>query len=475
MISFFRIFDPVRIIALLLLFLLIKIPMMVKGVPMLSAELSWLLIGEKMASGSVLYKDIWFQIEPFAGGMYYFADLLFGKSLTSYHVINIILIFGQAVFLNAILNNNNTYNEKSSVPSVLYILFSSIFFDFKALSPALLGMTFIIAAFNFILVQLKSKAKIELILLVGTLTGIATLFYLSYLFFFVAVIIIMLLHLFPPVKMYFTLLAGFLIPYLLILCYYFLIDGLDGLYLHLIAPFFSTVNIRYITLWETLALGLPMIILSTISIIYLQNTKYINYQFQTIKVTLIWSVFAGASLFFVKNIEPYHLLLILPQAVILSTHFFLVVKNWWIREVTFVLVAALLIGINYYTLYGKNKDKLVDYKPMVIESTGKYSNYKNKRVLVLGNNIEPYLDNKMATPYLSWSQSSRELLNLDDYHHLSQIYQRFVQDIPEVIIDEEKLLDKLFYRLPVLKKKYYLSDSTGIYILKSNSVASQEE
>ena len=104
--------------------------MLVKGIPLLTPELSWMLVGERMAEGGVLYKDIWYQLEPFSAGFYCFIDYIFGKSQLSYQIINIILIFIQALVFNLITNFNNIYNDRSCIPGLIYLLFGSLFFYF---------------------------------------------------------------------------------------------------------------------------------------------------------------------------------------------------------------------------------------------------------------------------------------------------------------------------------------------------------
>ena len=164
MIRFFKAFDPLRIIVLLLVLLLLRLPMMISGTPLLVPELDWLVIGERMNDGFGLYRDIWDTIEPLSAGVYFMLDKLFGKSQLSYQIVALILLYLQALLFNLVININNLFNERTLVPGLLYVLFASLFFDFLTLSPVLMGLPFLILALHFIFIQMRSGTDDESIL-----------------------------------------------------------------------------------------------------------------------------------------------------------------------------------------------------------------------------------------------------------------------------------------------------------------------
>ena len=75
-------------------------------------------------------------------------------------------------------------------------------------------------------------------------------------------------------------------------------------------------------------------------------------------------------------------------------------------------------------------------------------------MLILGKEIEGYLDNRLATPFLNWELSANTFEQPDRYKNIININRYFERDTPEVIIDSNTLMPKVFERLPQWSKKY---------------------
>ncbi len=85
MISFFRLNDPYRIIGIFILLLLIRLPALLGFVPLLQPELGWMLLGESLAEGRILYEGVWDNTGPFSAAVYWFMNLLFGRSQLAFY------------------------------------------------------------------------------------------------------------------------------------------------------------------------------------------------------------------------------------------------------------------------------------------------------------------------------------------------------------------------------------------------------
>jgi hypothetical protein len=70
----------------------------------------------------------------------------------------------------------------------------------------------------------------------------------------------------------------------------------------------------------------------------------------------------------------------------------------------------------------------------------------------------------MATGYLSWSLAKKDFENPNNYLSLSNIYNNFKKDMPEVIIDRENVIPAIFKNMPELRAKYKTAEK-GIYVL----------
>ncbi|MDQ3290781.1 MAG: hypothetical protein M3Q05_05760, partial [Bacteroidota bacterium] len=100
MIRYFRSLLLSRLLSLVLLFLAIRIPLLVWGVPLTLPELKSMVLGERMANGYLLYRDIFDNEAPLAAGVFWLIDLLAGRSLVVYRILPMILLFLQAIRLN---------------------------------------------------------------------------------------------------------------------------------------------------------------------------------------------------------------------------------------------------------------------------------------------------------------------------------------------------------------------------------------
>jgi uracil DNA glycosylase len=89
--------------------------------------------------------------------------------------------------------------------------------------------------------------------------------------------------------------------------------------------------------------------------------------------------------------------------------------------------------------------------------------YQGKRIFVTGQHIDAYKTNSMATGYLSWSLAKADFENPDNYMSLSNIYNNFKKDMPDVIIDSENVIPNIFKNIPELAVKYN-NTKKGIYV-----------
>jgi hypothetical protein len=116
----------------------------------------------------------------------------------------------------------------------------------------------------------------------------------------------------------------------------------------------------------------------------------------------------------------------------------------------------LLIGtvlISYYSWNGVVQS--VDYRSLKVEKQNDQT-LTGKRLLVLEDNISYFLDNEMATPFLSWELSKPIFADADYYHNVILVSAGFNHDSPECIIDPHGYMKPFFERIPSLKQKYKL-------------------
>jgi hypothetical protein len=125
------------------------------------------------------------------------------------------------------------------------------------------------------------------------------------------------------------------------------------------------------------------------------------------------------------------------------------------------------IGITApYFLIKYNIIDAVSYDRLFVNTTPTVE-VKEKRVVILGEDTDGYFYNRLATPFLNWELSADIFRESDRYENIIMINEYFERDAPEIIIDSEGVMPKIFDRIPLLKKKYKRTPE-GNYTLISN-------
>ncbi|MCH8318274.1 MAG: hypothetical protein IIA88_07225, partial [Bacteroidetes bacterium] len=353
MISYFRINDPFRIVGLLILLALIRIPMMVIGTPLTIPELHWMLIGERMGNGYLIYRDIWDSIAPLSAVCYWLIDILFGKSVIAFQVISAFIVLFQSVIFNRTMRLNDVYLERTYVPGLIYIAVSSIFFDFFTLSPVLLGVTFLIIPLRILFQLIREDRSDESILKLGFYTGIAALFHFPLFIFILLAIFCLLLFTGIGLRSYLLLLFGFLLPVCLVTTFFFWFDAAGEFYRMFIGSFFSLQKIYFLSYKGVLILlAAPAVMLLFALFKVLTSRKFQNYQVKCRKIMFFWLILATAVCYFSIFNAPFQIIIFIPAVAFFGAHYFLLIKRRWITELTFFAFFLTVLVINYRTLKG---------------------------------------------------------------------------------------------------------------------------
>ena len=194
MLSFFRVNDPFRLIGVgIYLLVLTLVYLLFNPFPVTSAQLTWLILGERVGDGFLLYKDIIDDTGPLAAGFFMLMDLIFGRSLLAYELVGRILIIFQILYWNSILIKFRAFDENTYLPAIVMAALFHFSFDMLSLSPALLASCFLILALGQLFSQtVLQKEGSESTLLIGLYAGIATGFQPNYLYFFLTSFLLVL-------------------------------------------------------------------------------------------------------------------------------------------------------------------------------------------------------------------------------------------------------------------------------------------
>ena len=123
MISYFKRVLLSRLLVLVLLFLAIRIPLILLGIPVTLPELKYMVLGERLSEGFVLYRDVYDTTAPLSAVIFWLLDVIFGRNILVYRSLAALLLFLQGMRLNATFNSHALLPEKTYLPALLYILF----------------------------------------------------------------------------------------------------------------------------------------------------------------------------------------------------------------------------------------------------------------------------------------------------------------------------------------------------------------
>ena len=449
MIRYFQSLLLSRLLTLLLLFLAIRVPLLSWGVPLTLSELKSMVLGERMADGFLLYRDIFDTEAPLAAGVFWLIDLLAGRSVLVYRLLPILLLFIQAMRLNSIFNRYNVLADRTFLPALLYLVSGSIFFELDTLTPLLLGMTFIIFSLHYLISFSKEGENNRQLFKAGFILGLGAISYLPLLLFLVVALFAIILFASGTVRSSLLLICGFIFPYSVLMTYYLYTGSLTNfLEFHLLPSWNFQIDFLLPPLAVLKILALPLAFLIITVGFSLVHTPGLNYQGKIIQLMLIWLVVAVFIAIVGKKISTETLLLFLPVIAYFGSWFFLQIRKALVREILFLAFLGITLIFRYSTFLGIAPFLQINIADILVNPDPKYTFARQKSFLVLNRDINYFLHNKLATPYLNWEIARKDFSQLNTYQAVFQIYQNIATDYPDYIVAEPKLMLDLQYKIP---------------------------
>ncbi|AFM04829.1 hypothetical protein Fleli_2463 [Bernardetia litoralis DSM 6794] len=465
MLQFFRTYDPFRLLTVLFLLLALRLPLLLDvfflDIPLLSPILDFMLVGERVADGNAIYKEVFAGIAPFSAWFYAGLDMLFGRSAFGYALVGTGLLFIQAIIFNTLLLRRDFLLDRGYVPAMLYVFFGSISFDYFNVSPVLLSLTFLLLVLREIF-TLTENTHDQTLFTIGFYLGIATLFHLPSSIFLFWVSVGLGVFRSTSFRQHLLVLFGFGFPILLLSLYFFWNDS----FIDFVVQFISSVSTSprfYLSIQDfILILASPLLFLVLAILNMFSGRSLTNYQSYCRQMMIFWLLASTFSLLFCKYWLPFQFALFLPPVAFFGTYYLFSIQRKWISELLFL---SILSGIGLQ-LWATRTEIFypIDYTKAIIKKPSNF-NLKNEKIWVFGENHSYYIDNKPVTPYLDWKLTQNRIEELDNYQALLLFYNQIEKEKPQFIIDKEKQLPPLFERIPLLSKKYTTKDSL-IYELK---------
>ncbi len=468
MLGFFRINDPYRLAVILIFLILAALPIWLQPEMFTQPELHWMVVGERISGGALLYVDLWDETGPLAAIVYGFTDFLFGRSVSGYRILGVALIFFQAAYFNISLLRNKILTENNYVPALVYALLGMMIFNEATLSPAVMGMTFIIPAVDNLFFHLQSRIKSDTPLgNIGILTGFATLFYLPYIYFMLIWFVALLLYSATVSRRYLLMFYGFFFVLFILWVYYVWKGEADKLFIDYFFSLFKNANVYYLPVTGILIiLAFPIVVFIVNLLMVYNQPGYTNYQSRVQSFFLLTLVVLIPVWLIYSDHSGNNLILFIPGMSFFISQGFVLFRKRWKRESFFILFFFWVLAFDYAAFYDlsglRGKTGL---SAVMIREINCPVPLEGKSVLVVGDNINYYAHSKQATPYLEWRLARMQLEQLQYYDNVVDIYKNFLNDMPEVIIDLEGIMQNVFEKIPLLQQKYLLADEQGIYVI----------
>ncbi|MCC5927721.1 MAG: hypothetical protein JJU28_00615 [Cyclobacteriaceae bacterium] len=458
MLNYFRINDPYRLVIILILVVLLRLPLFLTPDIITYSELKWMVLGQKVAEGGLIYFDIIDDTAPLAAWVYGIIHFIFGRSIQAYSVLAVLLFIVQAGYLNLFLLRFKAYNENNFVPALMYAILGFMAFDIISLSPELMGMTFVLFSVKNLFSHLEARFKSDVYIInAGLNLGVASLFYLPYLIFLPAILLSMLFYTGTVQRRYMLFFYTVSFPFLLLYIYYYWQGYTESLMICFFQSLFRFDYLKPLNFQTLLVLITVPTFVGGISIMRaLQAPSYTNFQSRLQGVMLIMLVFSSIGWLLWSNKSGSSLVFFVPMLAFFTAHSILIYRKVLYQELYFTIYILSILFVFYASRFEKfGIEKITDFDKLILDTSGaEFGNLQDNSVLVLGTDLRPLYHGKHVTPYLNWIISSRKFSRLDYYDNLTSIYNNLMAESPDYILDYEDLMPELMHHMPLLSTLY---------------------
>lgn len=452
MLRFFRFNDPYRLLFVFAIVLVLGIKTELEFPTITTPELKGILVGEMLADGKRLYTEVWDSMPPLTAYAQYAFDFLFNRATWPRHLISWLIIFFQAAFFGILLINNRAFNESNYLPSLLFSVLAFFSFDTVSFTREILGSTLLLLAINNLLKEIEFKRqRDETMHNLGLYLGLASLCVFSYLIFFGGAILLLFLFTRVEPRRLLLFLVGFMLPHALLNTWYFWNGELTHLWTNFYAANAEWNSVALISakslLWLT---ALPLLFFLFSLFMMRRDARLTKYQSQIFQVMFFWLIFGLLEVFLSRHRTPQALLVCVPPIVYFINHYLLLINRKWIAE---TMLWIFVIGvISVASLSVRDKWLPVDYSKLTL---AEYSSaYSDRRIMVLTEDLSPFLKNKPAGIFLEWNLAKPVFDDPQYYQHVVAVAQAFQKDPPDLILDPHQKLAAFMPFLPEIQREY---------------------
>ncbi|WP_258103017.1 hypothetical protein [Marinoscillum sp. MHG1-6] len=447
MIKFFRKNDPYRLIWIFLILVAIRLIWTIPGMPMSLQTLKFLLLGERLGDGWIMYKETFDYTAPLSAMIYKWLNVIFGAGYWVHVVFSSFLVIIQAGILNSILLKNKVYDENGYLPAFLYVILMSSCTDFFVLSPELMSLTFIILSLNQIFRRIDNIATDELFLYAGIYIGLATAFYLPAIIYFIIFLFSLVIFTSAILRRLLLFVYGFAMIFLIIAAYYFWFGAIDDFWSSFVVAGFNKPKDFLLSYGELLEFSYVLLAVLVLSLTVFVTSRFTNFQVNVMRVMMLFLIAAGASLLISREITGSSLVFFIAPMAYFLAYYLMGLRRWIFKLVIPTLILFSLLAYPYYLLQGSDQEYFVETQE--IDQPG-----EPVRLMILGEDLTRYEGSKISGPFIDGYIGQQRLEGLDYYQQASQLYDVLSRSNAEMIIDEWNKIPLIFERFPDLEEQY---------------------
>lgn len=464
LVNIFRINDPYRMIFLFILFIGTASIRFFNPAIYTLEELNRVVIGEKMATNSLIYADLLDDTGVLPALAYYFIGNVSYFNHSWQLVLGILILCFQAVIFNGITLRYKLLNENTYVPALIYLTLAITFFDSLSLSPEMLSVTFILLAFEYLFRQMASKSKTALNLIsMSVFLGLASICYLPALILVILFFIILLIYSSLNYIQILRLFYGIQSVFVLVWIFYFLKDANADLYKVYFLSLFRLEKGAQLSWIEYIYIaGIPSSI-AIISIFKVLNSSgFINYQQKVQASLLLYLIAITIILFIWEGRSGAAFNFYLPAFAFFISNFLLLQRKRIWSEAFYVLILAGALYSYLNPLFNLSS-QYGSMKTLIVTPTAYENVVNDKEILVIGNKPNIYKNAIPSTKYYQWNLSKKVFEQIGDLKQLQELVTQLTENPPQVIIDEIGVMPNLVERIYFLNN-YKREGLTSIYL-----------
>ncbi|WP_210514164.1 hypothetical protein [Hymenobacter terricola] len=466
MLRFFKSSLPAQLVALLLLLLALRLPLLWLGLPVTAAELRALLVGERLHGGAMPYRDLYDGTAPLAAAFFAGLDAVLSRPVWLYRVVALLLLLIQALRLNLVLNRYDVHPERGFVAALTYLLVGSVSTDLDALSPLLLGQTFIIFSLSALLPTSREGYDNRRLFRAGFLIGLGALCYLPLALFLVVGLFAVVIFAPNSFRSSLLLLCGFFFPYALVITLFLYTGALPGFAQFHLQPGLTDLIASGLPAGLQLRLLIvPGVVLTLALLRSLGTSLGLVFQVKFRQLMLVWLVVAIATAAVERGAAPGVLVLLLPPLAYFSLFLWQRNSQAWLLE----LLLLLLLNAAVVLRYRAQVPRLEALLHMPAESRfglqpdPRYATLQGQTLLILGPDDRAYFNNHPATPYLDWALSQADFGHLNEYAAVVRVAQKMGPVPPDYLLDQVNEVARLKLLLPGIFGSYEATGTPGLY------------